>query len=91
MTLQPTMMDYQLTLIGILNRAGRLYKDTEVVSSLPDKSLHRYSYKNHPQSLIQFLVSHYAKRHIFQTLRLLYQDIFGMTFQLYRSHKSKMA
>ena len=45
MTLQPTMMDYQLTLIGILNRAWRLYKDTEVVSSLPDKSLHRYSYK----------------------------------------------
>src|SRR5512135_238218 len=39
-----TMMDYPLTLPHILERAGRLSGRTEIVSRLPDKSLHRYTY-----------------------------------------------
>jgi len=39
-----TMMNYPLTLDHILDRAGRLYADTEIVSRLPNKQLHRYTY-----------------------------------------------
>ncbi|MFO0997354.1 MAG: long-chain fatty acid--CoA ligase [Alphaproteobacteria bacterium] len=37
-----TMMDYPLTLVPLLERAGKLFPDTEIVSRRPDKSLHRY-------------------------------------------------
>ncbi|HZU30033.1 MAG TPA: long-chain fatty acid--CoA ligase [Candidatus Angelobacter sp.] len=36
-----TMMDYPLTLNALLERAGRYFADTEVISRLPDRSLHR--------------------------------------------------
>src|SRR5262245_37666673 len=36
-----TMMDYPLTLTAILERAGRYFTATEVVSRLPDRSIHR--------------------------------------------------
>jgi fatty-acyl-CoA synthase len=36
-----TMMNYPLTLTAILERAGRYFCDVEVVSRLPDKSIHR--------------------------------------------------
>ena len=39
-----TMMDYPLTLPHILERAGKLSGRVEIVSRLPDKSLHRYTY-----------------------------------------------
>ena len=39
-----TMMDFPLTLTPILERAGKLFPDVEIVTRLPDKSLHRYSY-----------------------------------------------
>ena len=39
-----TMMDFPLTLPTILERAARLFGTTEVVSRLPDKRLHRYTY-----------------------------------------------
>src|SRR5262245_48487090 len=39
-----TMMNYPLTLTHILERAGRLFGKNEIVSRLPDKSLHRYTY-----------------------------------------------
>src|SRR5947209_4193068 len=39
-----TMMDYPLTLLHILERAGRLYGDVEVVSQQPDRSRHRYTF-----------------------------------------------
>jgi fatty-acyl-CoA synthase len=39
-----TMMSFPLTLIHVLERAGRLFGDSEIVSRLPDKSLHRHSY-----------------------------------------------
>jgi fatty-acyl-CoA synthase len=38
------MMDYQLTLPAILRRADTLFGAREVVSRLPDKSLHRMTY-----------------------------------------------
>lgn len=40
------MMDYQLTLPTILRRAESLFGDVEVVSRLPDKSIHRYTYRD---------------------------------------------
>ena len=46
MTLQGTMMHYPLTLIHILERAGKLFPEQEVVSRLPHHSLHRYTYSN---------------------------------------------
>jgi fatty-acyl-CoA synthase len=36
-----TMMDYPLTLIAILERAGSYFPGTEIVSRLPDRSIHR--------------------------------------------------
>jgi fatty-acyl-CoA synthase len=38
------MMSYQLTLGGLLERAGRLFADVELVSRKPDSSIHRYTY-----------------------------------------------
>jgi len=38
------MMDYQLTLPAILRRVETLYGAKKVVTRLPDKSFHRYSY-----------------------------------------------
>ena len=43
-SIHSTMMDYQLTLIPTLERAGKLFGDVEIVSRLPDKTLHRYTY-----------------------------------------------
>jgi fatty-acyl-CoA synthase len=37
-------MDVQLTLDGVLERAGELFPDREIVTKRPDGSLHRYSY-----------------------------------------------
>src|SRR5260221_1259290 len=39
-----TMMDYPLTLTALLERAGRYFPNTEIVSRLPDRSLHRYNW-----------------------------------------------
>ena len=44
--MQNTMMDFPLTLAHILRRAGQLFGNTEIVSRLPDKSLHRYHYRD---------------------------------------------
>ncbi|HMJ71115.1 MAG TPA: long-chain fatty acid--CoA ligase [Cyclobacteriaceae bacterium] len=40
------MMDYQLTLPTILRRAETLFGDKEIVSQLPDKTTHRYTYRD---------------------------------------------
>ena len=40
------MMDYPLTLSAILERAGKYFGDTEIVSRRPDRSLHRYKFRN---------------------------------------------
>jgi fatty-acyl-CoA synthase len=39
-----TMMDYPLTLIHILERAGKIFPRSEIVSRLPDRSLRRGTY-----------------------------------------------
>jgi fatty-acyl-CoA synthase len=40
------MMDYQLSLPPILRRAETFFGDREVVTRLPDKSFHRYTYRD---------------------------------------------
>jgi fatty-acyl-CoA synthase len=40
------MMDYQLTIPTILRRAESFFGQKEIVSRLPDKSLHRYTYQD---------------------------------------------
>ncbi len=42
--MQSTMMDFPLTLVHLLERAGSLFPREEIVTRLPDKSLHRYTY-----------------------------------------------
>src|SRR5260370_21220866 len=39
-----TMMDYPLTLHSILERIPSLYAVVEIVSRLPDATIHRYTY-----------------------------------------------
>ncbi|MGH8455095.1 MAG: AMP-binding protein, partial [Nevskiales bacterium] len=39
-----TMMQFPLTLIPILERAGQVFPEVEIVTRLPDKSLHRHTY-----------------------------------------------
>lgn len=40
-----TMMDYPLTLASLLERAGHFFPSVEIVSREPDKSIHRYTYR----------------------------------------------
>jgi len=42
--MQGTMMDYPLTLVHLLERAGKIFPEGEIVSRLPDRSLHRCTY-----------------------------------------------
>lgn len=41
-----TMMNYPLTLLPILERAGKLFGKVEIVSRKPDRSFHRYTYSD---------------------------------------------
>ena len=40
------MMDFQLTLPTLLRRAETYFGEQEVVTRLPDKSFHRYTYSD---------------------------------------------
>ena len=40
------MMDFQLTLPHLLRRAETYFGDKEIVTRLPDKSFHRYGYRD---------------------------------------------
>jgi fatty-acyl-CoA synthase len=42
--MQGTIMKYPLTLAHILERAGRIFPEQEIISRLPDRSLHRCTY-----------------------------------------------
>jgi fatty-acyl-CoA synthase len=42
--MQHTMMRFPLTLPHIFERAARLFPESEIVSRLPDKTIHRYRY-----------------------------------------------
>src|SRR5262245_56718989 len=44
--MQGTMMRYPLSLPAILERAPKLYPTSEIVSRLPDGSIHRYTYRD---------------------------------------------
>ena len=44
MPMRGLMMEYQLTLPTILRRAESLFGKKEIISHLPDKSIHRYTY-----------------------------------------------
>ena len=44
--MRSTMMNYPLTLAHLLERAGQLYGASEIVSRLPDRSLHRHHYQD---------------------------------------------
>jgi fatty-acyl-CoA synthase len=48
-----TMMDYPLTLTALLERAGRYATNVEIVSRLPDRSLHRYTWGQLHQRALQ--------------------------------------
>jgi fatty-acyl-CoA synthase len=51
--MQSTMMRYPLTLNQFLERAGKFYPTREIVSRVPDKSLHRYTYADfHRRTLL---------------------------------------
>jgi fatty-acyl-CoA synthase len=39
-----TMMDYPLTLVPVLERAGKYFSNVEIISRRPDRSIHRYTY-----------------------------------------------
>ena len=40
------MMDFQLTLPHLLRRVETYFGDKEIVTRLPDKSFHRYAYRD---------------------------------------------
>lgn len=42
--MQSTMMTFPMTLSHLLERAGKLYARNEIVSRMPDRSLHRHTY-----------------------------------------------
>jgi len=44
--MQSTMMSYPLTLVHLLERAGHCYPKTELVARMPDRSLHRSTYRD---------------------------------------------
>ncbi len=51
------MMDYQLTLPTILRRAEECFGEQEVVTRLPDKSFHRYTYADMARRAKQLAVA----------------------------------
>jgi fatty-acyl-CoA synthase len=51
------MMDYQLTLPPILRRVETFFGDKEVVTRLPDKSFHRYTYRDMARRAKQLAVA----------------------------------
>jgi acyl-CoA synthetase (AMP-forming)/AMP-acid ligase II len=42
--MQSTMMFAPLSLNGVLERAGTLFRDSEIITRLPDKSLRRHTH-----------------------------------------------
>jgi fatty-acyl-CoA synthase len=44
--MRSTMMNCPLTLVHLLERAGRYFSNTDIVSRLPDRSLHRCTYRD---------------------------------------------
>jgi fatty-acyl-CoA synthase len=51
------MMDFQLTLPPLLRRAETYFGDQEIVTRLPDKSFHRYTYRDMAKRAKQLAVA----------------------------------
>ena len=51
------MMDFQLTLPHLLRRAETLFGEKQIVTRLPDKSFHRYTYAGMTQRAKQLAVA----------------------------------
>src|SRR5262249_35356785 len=51
------MMEYQLTLPPLLRRAETYFGDKEVVTRLPDRSFHRYTYRDMARRAKQLAVA----------------------------------
>ena len=51
------MMDFQLTLPTLLRRAETYFGDKEIVTRLPDKSFHRYTYPDMARRAKQLAVA----------------------------------
>src|SRR5579863_5975112 len=51
------MMEYQLTLPTILRRAENLFGSKEIVTRLPDRSIHRYTYRDFGKRVRQLAVA----------------------------------
>ena len=51
------MMDFQLTLPPLLRRAETYFGDKEIVTRLPDKSFHRYTYRDMAKRAKQLAVA----------------------------------
>ena len=51
------MMEYQLSLPPLLRRAETFFGDQEVVTRLPDKSFHRYTYRDMARRAKQLAVA----------------------------------
>src|SRR5437879_12085523 len=51
------MMDFQLTLPTLLRRAETYFGEQEVVTRLPDKSFHRYTYSDMARRAKQLAVA----------------------------------
>lgn len=59
------MMDYQLTIPHLLERANKLFYDSEIVSRYPDKSIKRYTYRDmykRARSLAAYLTNYGLKK-----------------------------
>src|ERR671936_1941075 len=55
--MQGLMMDFQLTLPPLLRRAETFFGEKEIVSRLPDKSFHRYTYREMARRAKQLAVA----------------------------------
>src|ERR687885_888130 len=55
--MQGLMMDFQLTLPPLLRRAETFFGDKEIVTRLPDKSFHRYTYRDMARRAKQLAVA----------------------------------
>ena len=52
------MMDYQLTLPTLLRRVETYFGDKQVITRLPDKSFHRYTYRDMTRRAKQLTVDY---------------------------------
>ncbi len=59
------MMNYPLTLTHILERSARLFANKEIASRMPDRSMHRYSYRDYHRRVhrLAHVLEHLGVKH----------------------------